>query len=208
MKTNSIIYKTSKVAPNGEQWDITIRLNDQCKNGHQDFAITGYSYEKGKPKIDKYLVHDGACGDLIAKLWPVFEIFNRLHLCDCKGIPMYAVENGRYHFQNSSFEVARDYLRLTDEEAQYFAARLDDNLYFSYLLENLGILERWESEAYEAIKILEVLTGNEFINDSKRYQYDPLTDEQITAVERKIKEGYYLPRAMAKRKQDEKKVNF
>jgi hypothetical protein len=205
MKTNSLIYKTSKIAPNGEQWDISIRLNDKCKNGHQDFAITGDSYEKGKPKIDKYMVHGGACGDKIAKLWPEFEIFNQLHLCDCKGIPMYAVENGRYHFQNSSFEVAKDYLRLTDAEAQHLFSGIDDKLYFAYLLENLGILGRWESEANEAIKILEGLTGNEFIDDSKRYQYEPLTDEQRTEVERKIKDGYYLPEAIAKRKQAAKK---
>jgi hypothetical protein len=205
MKTNNLIYKTSKIAPNGEQWEITIRLNDKCKNGHQDFAITGDSYEKGKPKIDKYIVHGGACGDEIAKLWPEFEIFHRLHLCDCKGIPMYAVENGRYHFQNSSFEVAKDYLRLTDVEAQRLFSGIDDKLYFAYLLENLSILGRWESEANEAIKMLEGLTGNKFIDDSKRYQYAPLTDEQRTEVERKIKDGYYSPEAIAKRKQDAKK---
>jgi len=204
MKTNNLTYKTNRIAPNGEQWEISIRLNDQCKNGHQDFDITGSCYEKGKPKTDQYMSHGGACGDEIAKIWPEFEIFNRLHLCDCKGRPMYAAENGRYHFQNTSFEVGRDYLRLTDKEANQLIIALDDKLYFAYLLENMGILERWENEATNAIKLLEMLTENEFINDSKRYQYEPLSDEQKKDIESKIESGYYLPYAIAKRKSDAK----
>jgi hypothetical protein len=117
---------------------------------------------------------------------------------------MYAAENGRYHFQNTSFEVGRDYLRLTDKEANQLIIALDDKLYFAYLLENMGILERWENEATNAIKLLEMLTENEFINDSKRYQYEPLSDEQKKDIESKIESGYYLPYAIAKRKSDAK----
>ena len=199
MKTNSLIYKCNRIAPNGEQWEIKIRLDDQCKNGHQDFSITGTAWGKGKAKTDRNMIHGGACGDEIATLWPEFEIFNRLHLCDCKGRPMYAAENGRYHFTNTSFEVGRDYLRLTTEEAKELSPYTSEKETFQYHLEKLGILERWESEANEAIKLLESLTGDKFVDDSKRYQYEPLNEERREMCEKREKAGFYKPEAIQRR---------
>ena len=201
MKTNSLRFKTNRTTPNGEQWEILIRLGDECKNGHQDFSITGYAWEKGKPKTDQYMLRGGACGDEIAILWPEFEIFDRLHLCDCKGRPMYASENGRYHFTNTSFETGRDYLRLTTEEAKELSPYTSEKESFQYKLESLGILERWEAEANEAIKLLESLTGDEFVDDSKRYQYTPLSEEQKRMFEQREKAGELTPERMAERKQ-------
>jgi hypothetical protein len=205
MKTNSLIYKCNKIAPNGEQWEISIRLNDDCKNGHQDFSITGTSYEKGKAKTEKNMIHGGACGDEIATLWPEFEIFNRLHLCDCKGRPMYAAENGRYHFNNTAFEVGRDYLRLTAEEAKELIPYCSEALGFAFQLHKMKIIERWESEANEAIKLLEILTGNEFVNDSKRYQYETITPEQEKEFLALEKAGHFTTASVAQRKID--KIN-
>lgn len=202
MKTNSLVHRISKTAPNGEQWDISIRLNDECKNGHQDFSITGYAYEKGKLKTDRNMIHGGACGDEIATLWPEFEIFNRLHLCDCKGRPMYAAENGRYHFTNISFEAGRDYLRLTTEEAKELSPYTSEKETFQYKLESLGILERWEKEASEAIKLLESLTGYEFVDDSRRYQYTPLSEEQKQVFEQREKAGELTAEKISEREQN------
>lgn len=202
MKTNNLIYKISKTAPNGERWEIKISLNDECGNGHQDFSITGAAWEKGNPKTDNYLLHGGACGDEIASLWPEYSIFNTLHLCDCKGRPMYAAENGRYHFTNTSFEVGRDYLRLTTEEAKELIPYTSDGETFRYKLESLGVLERWENEANKAIKLLEKLTGDEFVNDSKRYHYTPLSDDEKTNFEQREKAGVFTAEKMAEKKQN------
>lgn len=51
MKTNDLRFTDNRIGKNGEQWTIKIRLNDECKNGHQDFSITGTCWEaSGKPE--------------------------------------------------------------------------------------------------------------------------------------------------------------
>jgi hypothetical protein len=201
MKTNDLRFTANRVAPNGEQWEIKIRLNDECKNGHQDFSITGTAWEKGKPKADRYMLHGGACGDEICKLWPEFEIFNRLHLCDCKGRPMYASENGLYHFTNTSFGAGRDYLRLTNEEAIEIFKYVEEKEAFQYFLEKTGVVGRWEGEALEAIRLLESMTGDEFVNDSKRYQYTPLSEEEYAKCEQMDANGKFSIEKIHERKQ-------
>ena len=183
MKTNNLKHI---VSVNNEQINakVEIRLNDECKNGHQDFAITATFWEVGKVRNDRNSIIGGCCHKEILKHFPEFKIFVNLHLSDCKGRPMYAEANGIYHFENTSFEVAKNYLRLTNEEAEALNKFTKDKLIFKATLENLGVVKRWESEANEAIKLLEELTGNEFVNDSKRYQYTPLTAEEWETVNR------------------------
>ena len=88
IKTNDLRHTVETTTKSGDQLQIKIRLNDECKNGHQDFSITGTVWEKGKPRTDRYMLRGGAMGDQIAKEKPEYAIFNRLHLCDYKGIPM------------------------------------------------------------------------------------------------------------------------
>lgn len=177
MKTNNLKHV---VSVNNEQVNakIEIRLNDECNNGHQDFAITATFWEVGKGRIDRNYIMGGCCHEEILKYFPEFKIFVDLHLSDCKGRPTHAVANGIYHFENTSFEVGKNYLRLTNEEAEALNKFTKDKLFFKATLENLGVVKRWESEANEAIKLLEELTGDEFVNDSVRYQYTPLTAEE------------------------------
>jgi hypothetical protein len=70
MKTNNLKFRDERTAKNGEQWIINIRLNDECKNGHQDFAITGKCYLPNKQRTERNMTHCGACGDEIAVLFP------------------------------------------------------------------------------------------------------------------------------------------
>jgi len=173
MKTT--INRTDK---NGNQWQIEIRLDDPCKNGHQDFSITGTCWEKGKAKNEKNMVCAGACGDTIAKLFPEYEIFNRLHLCDYKGIPMYCVSNGFFHLKNGFNSQTTGeqfmseyckYYRLTREQFMELN-KAENATHFAMILKRTGIFEQWEKEAKEAIKILEELTGEKFVNTSCREQ--------------------------------------
>jgi hypothetical protein len=209
MKTNKLNYVTQKDDTNGDRINIKISLGDDHHNGHCDFSITGSIWEMDDSKrFQKEPTRGGAIGDIIASKFPEYEIFERLHLCDSKGAPMYAVSNGIYHFTNSSKEDVMKYLRISESEYNILLNFINDPTYFSYILENLGINKRWEMEANEAIKLLENLTGNEFEDDSIRYHYTPLTNEQKTIIEERIASGYYTAESIRKRKNDEKEAKI
>ena len=208
--SNNLIFKTSKTVNEGKEFiSITIRLNDECKNGHQDFSITGDIYEANKPRIDRYCFGAGCIHDEIIKHFPEFEIFVKLHLSDCTGVPLYAIENGFYHLK-SGFSKTKpedptfiadfcDYYRITPE--QYEVIKLSQNkLQYALNLQNLGILKQWNDEAQKAIKILEGLTGKEFLNDSIKSQFNAPKPEEIKEEEEKQKAGYYSEGAILERK--------
>ena len=97
-----------------------------------------------------------------------------------------------------------EYLRITDKEYSRFFREAEDQLYFTYLLQIMGIPVRWEEEARAAIRQLEELTGDTFVDASERYQFTPLTLEEFQLVESRIAEGYYLPENIRKRKHEAK----
>ena len=210
MKTNDLRFTENRVARNGEQWTITIRLNDECNNGHQDFSITGSCYEAGKSKTEKKLIRFGACGDEIAKLFPEYEIFNKLHLCDYKGIPMYCVANGYYHLVHG-FERYEEGETLKSKFCKVYRvsqtqfdklSNAESKVHYAILLEENNIFEQWKKEADEAIKKLEELTGNEFIVDSVKTQYDKPSAKEIEDEKERLNNGYYSEESKNKRVQE------
>lgn len=203
-KTNSIKLTIDTVDLEGNPMKIDVRLSDDCKNGYNDFAITGTIWEKGRPRTDGNMITSGAIGDKIAESHPNLKIFNNLHLCDVKGAPMYAVGNGFYHLQNSDKSVVMDYLRVSEEEYNILSTAKEE-LYFHFLIEKLNIPQRWEKEAQEAIKILEELTGKKFKDDSKRFQFTPLADDVKKEIETKVDGGYYSEEAIEEREQQKKR---
>ena len=46
---------------------ISIRLNDECKNGHEDFSITADFWKLERPKTDKNWIMGGCCHEEILK---------------------------------------------------------------------------------------------------------------------------------------------
>ncbi len=223
MTTNSLKHTATKsgITLYGEKADIIveIRLNDECKNGNQDFAITADIYKAGK-RGDKNHISGGCCHDEILKAFPEFKIFVSLHLCDYKGIPMYAVENGFYHlttgFNSTSVNddgFSRqfcDYYRIT--QTQFSRIKESENaLEYALLLKELGVLNQWQQEANEAIKLLETLTGNEFVVDSKKTQYHEPKEEDVQEFKKLKAEGYFskdekIKRANAKRIAEKEKL--
>ena len=206
--------KIERTAKDGSQFDIVIRLSDDCHNGHEDFSITGTIYEAGKPKIERYMVSGGAIGDYVAKEFPDLAIFDRLHLCDFKGAPMYAVGNGFYHIKRMDAEQFCEYFRCTPEEWEKLCTA-ENKEHFAILLHLSAIPRRWQQEADEAIKILEQMTGEKWMNSSIKSNYIAPTPEQVADFETKQKAGYFsgeqrAQRAEAKRqeyyKQDREKV--
>lgn len=189
VKTSNDLRHTVTRSIGDKKIIVKIRLNDECKNGHQDFAITADIYEKARNGRHVRSC-GGCCHDEILKYFPQFKIFIDLHLSDYLGAPTYAVANGFYLLKNSDKQTVLNYLRINDDlyNKLYLA---EDKEYFKYLLYSLGIVEQWSEEARQGIKYLEQLTKTEFINDSKRSQIEPLSEEEKKDIETRLKEGYY-----------------
>lgn len=208
--TNDLRFSTSKVVGK-EHIFVNIRLNDECKNGHQDFSITGDIYQAGKPKIDKYFISGGCIHEAILKHFPKFAPFVHLHLSDWEGVPMHAVANGFYHLQKGfNVEKVGD-INFPPAYCEYYRITLDQfnalnecptQLQFALKLQSLGILKQWKEQANEAIKQLEALTGKRFVSDSVRSQYEAPTTEAIQEEEQKIASGYYTPEAQEQRRKE------
>lgn len=207
--TNDLRHTIRTQDAEGNAMFIKLRLNDECHNGHQDFAITCDIYEKGKPKNDRYHIMGGCCHDEIVRAKPELKQFVDLHLCDYKGIPMHAVANGFYHLRQGFNETKPedngfitkycDYYRMTREQFAVISQSANE-LQFALNLEKLGILAQWESQANEAIRTLEEMTGKTFLVDSVKTQYYAPTPEAIKEEEEKQKNGYYTPEAQEERR--------
>lgn len=207
--TNDIRFTTSKAIGN-EIIHVSIRLNDECKNGHQDFSITGDIYKAGRPKIDKYYIAGGCIHEEIKKFFPEFNQFINLHLCDYEGIPMYAVENGFYHllngFNNTKVEDENfknkfcEYYRLSHPQFDIISTS-KNQLQYALHLQNLGILDQWKEQANKAIESLEEMTGTKFVIDSIKTQYHAPTNEEIKEEKEKLNSGYYTFESEQKREQ-------
>ena len=199
----------------GNQMTIKIRLNDECKNGHQDFAITADIWEKGKPKTDIYCIMGGCCHDEILKAKPGLKIFVDLHLCDYKGIPMHAIENGFYHLKEGFNEIKPESIEFKNKFCAYYRVTPDqfdilntseNKIQYATKLISLGVLNQWETQANEAISRLEEMTGQKFLVDSKRTQFNAPTPEQLKEEEEKQISGYYTIEAKEQREEEKKNI--
>ncbi len=180
-----------------------IRLDDKCKNGHNDFAITGTIW-RGTQCTDGATIVSGACGDKLALLMPELDIFERLHLSDVMGVPMHAMANGFYFLKNggnnnkSPKDTTMEQMRITESEFLKVSIA-EDEKHFQYLMEEMEIPKRWKLEAEKAISILEEWTGNIFEDNSARLHYKPLTAKERSDFKSKLDSGYYSPEQLADR---------
>jgi len=200
-QSNTLIYRTSKTVGR-ETIYVKISLDDDCKNGHQDFSITGDIYEANKPKIDKHHISGGCIHDDILKHFPQFKQFIDLHLCDYDGVPMHPTANMFYHLETGFTKEKKgtpefkkafcDYYRLTPLQFDTLE-QSKSKTHLAILLNELGILKQWKKEAKKAIKELEKLTGLKFLNDSRRSMYIAPTKEELKEHKKRMLEGYYTP---------------
>lgn len=195
---------------------IKIRLNDECKNGHEDFSITADIYENGRG------VGGGCCHDHILTLRPDLAPFVALHLSDYTGAPMHAMANAfywfagwmgglgqKYHAGTGSDartveqcrEIFREQVRATDAEMTFFGTcGAMEEAELQMFIEDLGIPARWRTEANAAIATLEEWAGMRFETASTRTQSTPLPAEKRGAMKAKRASGYWEPDAVAARK--------
>ena len=156
---------------------IDIRCDDECKNGHDTFAITGTTYrpfEKGDRKDGdwkvfngkNYTYDSGGCiHDIILKAKKSLKPFVDLHLADGDGAPMYAVENGYYHMQGVQGTAAYNHTCTLEDFATYMRVYtdvakelIDSNPSKEDFVKWVDSLRpRWKQEADAAKKLLQSL---------------------------------------------------
>lgn len=215
MKTNSLKKRFNIEAKNGMYFSFTVKLADDCKNGHEDFSITGSYWEKGDKRIERNSC-SGAIGDTISENLPEFKIFNDLHLCDFNGVPMHFIANGYYHLMQGFSRTKTtdkgfnseycEYYRITPEELEILKTA-HSQTHFGMLVFETEIFKRYKAQAKEAIKLLEDWTGETFA--SKHTKTNVIIEEKDIKLEtEKIKQGYYTKEAKKERINAAKDVEF
>lgn len=199
MKTsNKLVYKETKTIGK-ERITVTIKLTDDCKNGHEDFSITCVGYELHRRR---WIESFGGCAhDEILKFWPEFKIFTDVHLWSHGGYPMYAVENGFYHIKNGFTSCEVESPDFAEKYCNYYHITLDQfnelkdsetKVEFSSLLVDLGICKAWEERIKEPIRQLERLTGTKF---KSAFDYGKravkIDTEELKKFRKRKSEGYY-----------------
>ena len=207
MKTKTgLAYTTEKVLHGNKKIIVKIRLDDECGNKHCDFAITATIYEKERGRWE--FTEGGCCHDEILKYFPQFKDFVDLHLSDCHGAPLYAIGNGLFLLKEKGAEACAEYLRIPVSLAE--SLKDIDNGYAAYVLQEAGVFKAWQDQADAAIKHIEELTGERFVNpyskEEERRNAEPLTEEKVKEILKLANEGYYTPEAIKSRAQEEREA--
>lgn len=198
-KTDNLRVVKTGIFADGRQYRAVIRLNDECKNGHEDFSITGDIWEKGKPKTDRYMITGGAIGDELAKLNKNFALINKLHLCDANGIPMHATANmffhlkqGKYNNEPMTKEKFCKYYRITEEQYIKLSEASDKDHFITIFIDMPEILENWKKEALKAIEWIESENpGLKFVSSAKRSNLILPDADKLKMLKGRVKAGYY-----------------
>lgn len=181
---NQILY------PSDYKFDYLIKLDDECKNGHLTFSFTGkIKVKKGNGRYYDFI--SGAIGDIIAYFKPELSIFEKLHICNHLGQPMY-IDDIRYHINEgkSNQEISEMY-NISDMKAiEILRNASDDKNLFYYLVFRLGVAENWENLANEAIQEIEKRSGSKLKIEGKDRVYKQLSKEDCEALENLYQLGY------------------
>lgn len=211
-KTSNAIGHDITVLDGDEKTTIKIRLDDKCRNGHEDFSLTADIYEKSKNGrwVD---VGGGCCHDHILKLRPDLAPFAALHLSTFEGVPMYAAGNALYWFAGFNGGLGKEHhggngsggktpaecRRIFAEHIRATPAQVDaivaaaprTEAELQAILEDMGFPQQWKREARAAIVTLEELSGHKFKSEATRGRWKPLSTEERAEIATRKAEGYY-----------------
>ena len=147
---------------------ISIRLNDECNNGHEDFSITATFWKLNKTRRDVNMYMGGCCHEEILKFRPDLKIFVDLYLNDFRGYPMYYIENGFYHLKKMPKDKFMEYAKVDEAGYELLKKASDEDEYGYLLLNKLENHKIWEGLAKEGIAKLQELTGKKFESKGTR----------------------------------------
>jgi hypothetical protein len=225
-KSNPKLFHGFSVVKGNEKTVIKISLDDDCKNGHMDFSLTADIYEKRGVAGGGYWreTGGGCCHEHILKLRPDLKIFADLHLSDQYGVPMHSFVNAFYWFagcfdgglgqayhggsgshgktREECMEIFIDYLRISTVEAcKIFKLKPETSEMLQYYCEEMNLPARWRSQANEAIKILEMLSGKQWDHEyiPTRVRYNALSSERKAEIVKMIDGGYFSDEAKEQR---------
>lgn len=174
---NQILY------PGNYKFDYLIKLDDGYKNGHLTFSFTGsIKIKKGNGRYYDYI--SGAIGDIIIYFKPELSMFEKLHLCNHLGQPMY-IDNIRYSINTgkTNKQIAEMYNIPNLEAIETLRNTSDNKDLFYYLVFRLGIAETWEKQAKEAIQEMEAKTGLTLKIENKNKVYKQFDAEKCETLE-------------------------
>lgn len=187
----------------------SIKLDDNCKNGHLTFSFTGeIKVKKGNGRLYDYI--SGAIADIIVYFEPELEKFNQLHTCNHLGQPMY-IDDIRYSINKgrTNEQIAKIYNIPNLEAIETLQNTSDNKELFYYLVFRLGIAETWEKQAEEAIREMEAKTGLTLKIENKDKVYKQFDEKDCETLENLYQLGFASKQAKQYRAQqaaEEKKA--
>jgi hypothetical protein len=193
MEQKNYIF-TGYVSNDTVGFDVKITLNDECKNGHSDFHITGTMYDLTKDKTPSRKNEEcsGSIGKEIVKHFPQFAIFEKLHGNDFEGTPFGAITDSFFYMNDK--KAAMRHLNVTSEEfcALQLAYFDEDKTYFHFLCQHrLDLPTRWKTKATKAIEWLEENAQQHFDTSHGVGRFKPLLQDEIDVFIQRENEGYY-----------------
>lgn len=181
--------------------EVEVELYKLKGNKYPHWSVTG-EIKKGYGRDLEEI--SGAIGDRLIEYFPEIEQFEKLHLSDGKGIPVWNITNGWYYKQTRNREALKNNLRLSDEEADVLMNAPDKDS-FRYYIHVSGIEKRWNKESEDAIAELERLSGDKLmVDEGEEIGQEVMTEEEVKVYEKKISEGYYHPDKVLERENKKK----
>ena len=198
-QTTATLKHSFTVIKGDEKTVIKITLDDDCRNGHEDFSLTCDIYEKVR---GLWRAAGGGCArEHILKLRPDLAPFAMLHLCDFNGLPMHCAANALYWFAGiESSKTTEKYhggsgngAKSPDECRRIFAEHIHASgeqvaeiirreprteLELRAVLEDMGFIQQWKAEADAAIATLEEWTGQKFAPANPAHRWKAVTPKQ------------------------------
>lgn len=205
MEKSSLVFnEMKKVSMNGKELKIEakVRLDDNCNNGICFFHVTGDIYELNEyGRYEDYIC--GAIGNYAEMAEMISGWFNKFHGRTRLGYHTGLISELNYYIKRGDKDYAMKYAMLNEDEYKVLSFVVDEKEYFKYLLFDLGIMDRMKREADAAIKKLEELTGDTWVNPyspEKERHTIVLTPEEKKLVEDRIEAGYYTEPAIEERR--------